>query len=57
MLGSTADFFLRMIFIAALWGFIWRVVEPKTWSLRILRAALLLLCLTATLAVLRITGH
>ena len=57
MLGSTADFFLRMIFIAALWGLIWQIIEPKTWRLRILRAALLLLCLTAILAVLRITGH
>lgn len=57
MFRSTTDFVLRIIFIAALWVLIWRVVEPKTWRLRILRAALLLLCLTAILAVLKITGR
>ncbi len=57
MFGSTTDFALRIILIAALWGLVWRFVEPKTQRMRILRAALLLLCLSAILAVLRITGR
>jgi hypothetical protein len=57
MLGSTTDFILRIILIAALWTLIWRLVEPKTQRMRILRAALLLLCLSAILAVLTITSR
>lgn len=57
MFENTTDIALRIIFIAALWALIWRFVEPKTQRMRILRAALLLLCLTAILAVLRFTGH
>lgn len=57
MFENTTDIALRIIFIAALWALIWRFVEPKTQRMRILRAALLLLCLTVILAVLRFTGH
>ncbi len=57
MFENTTDIALRIIFIAALWALIWRFVEPKTLRMRILRAALLLLCLSAILAVLRITGR
>jgi hypothetical protein len=57
MLGSTTDFILRIILIAAIWALIWRLVEPKTQGMRILRAALLLLCLSAILAVLTITSR
>jgi hypothetical protein len=57
MFGSTTDFMLRIIFIAALWALIWRLVEPKTQHMRILRAVLLLLCLSIILAVLKITGR
>jgi hypothetical protein len=57
MLGSMTDFVLRIILIAALWALIWRLVEPKTQRMRILRAVLLLLCLSAILAVLTITSR
>jgi len=57
MFENTTDTALRIIFIAALWALIWRLVEPKTQRMRILRAALLLLCLSAILAVLTITGR
>jgi hypothetical protein len=57
MFENTTDIALRIIFIAALWALIWRFVEPKTQRMRILRAALLLLCLTVILAVLRFTSH
>lgn len=49
-------FLLRMGLIAALWAFIWRVVEPKTQLMRILRAALLVLGLLGVLVVLRFAG-
>lgn len=56
MVGSIVLFVLRMGLIAVLWAFIWRVVEPRTQLMRILRAALLLLGLLGILVVLRLTG-
>ncbi|UCF43767.1 MAG: hypothetical protein JSV99_02225 [Planctomycetota bacterium] len=47
---------LRLWIIIAVWAFVWKVVEPRTQKLRILRAALLLVCLLVVLAVLRIAG-
>lgn len=56
MVGSIVLFVLRMGLIAVLWAFIWRVVEPRTQLMRILRAALLVLGLLGILVVLRLTG-
>jgi hypothetical protein len=49
-------FLLRMGLIAVLWAFIWRVIEPRTQLMRILRAALLVLGLLGVLAVLKLSG-
>lgn len=57
MLRNILCFVLRIGLIAALWALIWRFVEPRTQLMRILRAALLLVCLLVMLAVLRITGQ
>jgi hypothetical protein len=57
MFEDTIDFIWRIMLIAALWVLIWRAIEPKTQYLRILRAVLLLLCLSTILAVLKITGR
>lgn len=56
MFRGIIFFVLRIGLIAALWAFIWRVVEPRTQLMRILRATLLLLGLLGILAVLRFTG-
>lgn len=57
MYESAIDITLRITLIVALWMLIWRSIKPKTQRLRILRAVLLLLCLTAVLAMLKIAGH
>jgi hypothetical protein len=56
MVGRIILFVLRIGLIATLWAFIWRVVEPRTQLMRILRAALLLLGLLGILVALRLTG-
>jgi hypothetical protein len=56
MIVNIVLFVLRIGLIAVLWAFIWRVVEPRTQLMRILRAALLLLGLLGILVVLRLTG-
>lgn len=55
MFKSMLSLLLRMSLVAALWVFIWRLVEPRTQLMRILRAALLLLGLLGILAAIRIT--
>ena len=57
MLQDLISFVLRMGLIAAVWAFVWRLVQPRTQLMRIFRAALLLLGLLAILAVVRITGQ
>ena len=57
MFGNVISLVLRMLLIAALWAFVWRIVEPKTQFMRVLRAALLLVGLLVVLAVLRISGQ
>jgi hypothetical protein len=52
----TLLFFLRTGLIVVFWAFIWRLVEPKTQLMRILRAALLVLGLLGIMAVLRLAG-
>jgi len=56
MTRNMISFLLRIGLIAGLWALIWRLVEPRTQLMRIVRAALLLLGLLAVLAVIRITG-
>ena len=56
MLGSLVSFVLRISLVVMLWAFVWRLVEPRTQLMRILRAALLVLGLLAILAVIRVAG-
>ncbi len=56
MFVNVVSFVLRIGLIVVLWALIWRVVEPKTQIMRILRAALLVLGLLGILVVLRFTG-
>jgi len=53
---ALLSFILRLLLVAVIWVFVWKFVPPKTQFMRLLRAALLVLCLLGILAVLRITG-
>jgi hypothetical protein len=57
MLTSFISYILRISLIVALWAFVWRLVEPRTQLMRILRAAVLLLGLLGILFILRSTGR
>ena len=57
MFGDIVSFVLRILLIVALWAFVWRLLEPRTQLMRILRAAVLLLGLLGILVVLRMTGR
>ncbi len=57
MLSEKILFILRLLLIAAVWAFVWRLIQPKTQAMRILRAALLILALLTVLAVTRVTGY
>jgi hypothetical protein len=56
MSASIISCVLRIWLIVAFWVFIWRVIEPRTQAMRLLRAALLLLGLLGILAVIRAVG-
>lgn len=56
MVASFVSFVLRILLVVMLWLFVWRVIEPRTQLMRIVRAALLVLCLLGVLVVLKITG-
>jgi hypothetical protein len=56
MFRSIVLFALRLSLVAVTFAFVWRLVEPKTQLMRIVRATLLVLCLLAVLAVVRIAG-
>lgn len=56
MLRSIVFFALRLSLIVAIWGLIWQYLEPKTQLMRIMRAALLLLCLLGVMAVVKLTS-
>ena len=47
---------LRLSLIVAIWGFIWHYLEPKTQLMRVMRAALLVLCLLGVMAVVKLAG-
>lgn len=57
MFTEFISFILRISLIAALWAFVWKLLEPRTQFMRILRAAVLLLGLLGVLVVLRMTGR
>ena len=57
MFRDLVSFVLRILLIVALWAFVWRLLEPRTQLMRILRAAVLLLGLLGILVVLRMTGR
>jgi hypothetical protein len=56
MVGGVIIFVLRICLLWVVWGFVWRLIEPKTQSARVLRAALLAVILLITLAVIRTFG-
>ena len=56
MLVNFISIVLRISLVAAIWICLWRFVQPRTQSMRLLRAALLVLCLLGVLLVLRVTG-
>ena len=56
MVADVIFFALRVLLVAALWAFVWQLIEPKTPLMRIMRAALLVLCLFAILSLIRFTG-
>ncbi len=57
MFRDIVSFVLRISLIVALWAFVWKILEPRTQLMRILRAAVLLLGLLGVLVVLRIAGR
>ena len=57
MFTEFISFILRISLIVALWAFVWKLLEPRTQLMRILRAAVLLLGLLGVLAVLKMTGR
>lgn len=56
MLTDFILFILRLLLIIALWIFVWKIVEPRTQFLRILRVALLLVSFLGILTALRIAA-
>lgn len=56
MFTNIISFILRISLIVVLWAFVWRLIQPRTQLMRILRAAVLLLCLLGILFILRNTG-
>ena len=56
MFGEVVTFILRIVLVAALWGFVWSLVKPRTRLMRVVRAALLVVGLLGVLAVLRVAG-
>jgi hypothetical protein len=49
-------FGFRLLLTIAICGFVWSLVKPVTQSMRVLRAALLVLCLLGALCILRGVG-
>jgi hypothetical protein len=56
MISDVILFALRLLLTAAIFGFVWTLIRPKTQSTRILRAAVLVLCLLVVLAIVRSAG-
>jgi len=49
-------FLHRILLIAVFWALIWRLIEPRTRLMRILRAVMLVLGLMAILTIERLAG-
>jgi len=47
---------VRAVLVAAVWVFIWRLIEPRTQFLRVLRLAVFVVCLLLVLAAMRLVG-
>jgi hypothetical protein len=56
MFRGIVLFALRLSLVAVTVAFVWRLVEPKTQLMRIVRATLLVLGLLVVLAVVRVIG-
>jgi len=56
MLANVLSFMLRAFLLLAIFAFVWRVIEPRNELMRLLRAAVLVLCLVGVLILLRVTG-
>ena len=56
MMIGTIAFVLRMALIFTIWMFVWTLIKPRTQTLRITRAALLVFILLIVLAALRAAG-
>ena len=57
MFTDFISFILRISLIVALWVFVWKILEPRTQLMRILRAVVLLLGLLGIQVVLRMAGQ
>ena len=55
MLADAFTFLLRICLVVVIWLAVWRLIQPRTRMLRILRAALLALAMLAILALVKIT--
>jgi hypothetical protein len=53
MIVDLCLFALRLLLTVAICAFVWTLVKPRTQSMRIVRAALLVLCLLGALVALR----
>lgn len=56
MLADMILFALRLLLTAAICGFVWTFMKPATQFMRIVRAALLVLCLLLVLVAMRGAG-
>ena len=57
MFADMISFFWRITLVLLAWIFIWNRIQPKTQSMRILRAALVLFAMLAILAVTKAIGQ
>ena len=56
MLLDLSFIMVRAVLVAAVWVFIWRLIEPRTQFLRVLRLAVFVVCLLLVLAAMRLVG-
>jgi hypothetical protein len=56
MISDAFLFILRLLLTAALCGFVWTLIKPRTRSMRVVRALVLVLCLLLALAAIRRVG-
>ena len=56
MLLDLSFIMVRAVLVVAVWAFIWRLIEPRTQFLRVLRLAVFVVCLLLVLAAMRLVG-